>query len=172
MVGRSQLGDPQTRFGLGDETALAAAYAAHGSELYRFALRSLHDVGLAQDAVQETFLRAWRAAARFDPDLSSLRVWLFAIARNVVVDSIRRHGRGSWAIVPSDGTLIEAGMAPVEDETEQVMSTWLVEEAVNRLSQNHRHVIVETYLRGRSYDEVATECGCPWAHCAAEPSTR
>jgi RNA polymerase sigma-70 factor (ECF subfamily) len=72
--------------GLADEEELRAAYNAHGPELYRFALRSLGDDGAAQDAVQETFLRAWRSSSRFDPELASLRVWLFAIARNTVVD--------------------------------------------------------------------------------------
>ena len=73
-----------------------AAYTAHGGELYRFALRSLGDPGAAQDVVQETFLRAWRASRRFDPELASLRVWLFASARNVVVDHARRDGARPW----------------------------------------------------------------------------
>jgi RNA polymerase sigma-70 factor (ECF subfamily) len=66
-----------------------AVYRAHGSELYRFALRSLGDQGLAEEAVQETFLRAWQAANRFDERLGSLRTWLFAIVRNVVIDLSR-----------------------------------------------------------------------------------
>jgi len=49
-------------------------------------VRTLGDRGLAEDAVQETFLRASHAADRFDPALGSLRTWLFAIARNVVID--------------------------------------------------------------------------------------
>ena len=60
-----------------------AAYVAHGAELYRFALRGLGEPGAAQDAVQETFLRAWRARDRYDPMIAGLRVWLFGIARNV-----------------------------------------------------------------------------------------
>ncbi len=67
--------------GLKDEECVHAAYTAHGAELFRFALRGLGDVGAAQDVVQETFLRAWRAADRFDAGVASLRVWLFAIAR-------------------------------------------------------------------------------------------
>ncbi len=62
---------------LTEEEGVRAAYAAHGGELYRFALRTLGDAGLAQDAVQETFLRAWRARDRYDPAVSALRTWLF-----------------------------------------------------------------------------------------------
>src|SRR5213594_745398 len=68
------------------ETGVREAYAAHAGELYGFALRSLDDRGLAEEAVQDTFLRAWRAGDRFDPELGSLRTWLFAILRNVVID--------------------------------------------------------------------------------------
>ncbi len=68
------------------ETGVREAYTAHAGELYGFALRSLADRELAEEAVQDTFLRAWRAGDRFDPELGSLRTWLFAILRNVVID--------------------------------------------------------------------------------------
>ena len=64
------------------ERDVREAYAAHAGELYGFALRSLGDSGLAEEAVQETFVRAWRAGDRFDPQIGSLRTWLFAILRN------------------------------------------------------------------------------------------
>ena len=147
--------------GLGDEAAVRAAYAAHGAELYRFALRSLGDPGAAQDAVQETFLRAWRSADRYDPELASLRVWLFAIVRNVVVDLARRRAAASWARVPGTGDAVEQSLDPVPDDTDAVLDRWLVEEALQRLSPEHRYVIVETHLRGRPYDEVAAEAGVP-----------
>ncbi len=82
--------------GLRDEADVARAYAAHGAELYRFALRGLGDAAAAQDVVQETFLRAWRAADRYDPALASLRVWLFAIARNTLLDHVRAAGARPW----------------------------------------------------------------------------
>src|SRR3977135_149221 len=71
------------------ESGVRAAYAAHAGELYGFALRSLGDSGVAEEAVPETFLRAWRAGERFDPQIGSLRTWLFAIMRNVVIDLSR-----------------------------------------------------------------------------------
>ena len=61
------------RAALGSGADVRVAYAAHGAELYWFALRSLGDAGLAEEAVQDTFVRAWRAADRHDPRRGSLR---------------------------------------------------------------------------------------------------
>ncbi len=65
---------------------VAAAYDEHASAMLGFAVNALRDRTLAEDCVQETFLRAWRARARFEPRRGSLRTWLFAIERNVIVD--------------------------------------------------------------------------------------
>src|SRR6266702_3175045 len=88
-----------------DERGVREAYNAHSGELYGFAMRSLRDAGLAEEAVQETFLRAWRAGERFDPELGSLRTWLYAILRNVVIDLGRaRASRPSAAAeLPEQG---------------------------------------------------------------------
>jgi RNA polymerase sigma-70 factor (ECF subfamily) len=138
---------------LSDEREVREAYAAHSGELYGFAVRSLGDSGLAEEAVQETFLRAWRAGERFDPDLGSLRTWLFAILRNVVIDLGRaRSARPAIAT----GTP-EAGHEPLE----QILLSWQVEEALRRIGDQHRRVLLETYYRGRPYAEVAAELGVP-----------
>src|SRR3954453_21421763 len=90
----------ETRAALASDEGVRTVYAAHGPELYRFALRSLGDRGLAEEAVQETFVRAWQAAARFDDELGSLRTWLFAIVRNVVIDLAR--ARAVRPALPTD----------------------------------------------------------------------
>ncbi|CCH30910.1 hypothetical protein BN6_36150 [Saccharothrix espanaensis DSM 44229] len=138
---------------LGAEDGIRAAYAAHGPELYRFALRQLGDDGVAQEVVQEVFLRAWRSADRFDRELASLRVWLFAIARNVVVDHVRRSRRAP-SPRPAE-VVVDAGFA------DAALDRWLVEEALRRIGADHRVALVETYLRGRPYPEVAAELGVP-----------
>jgi RNA polymerase sigma-70 factor, ECF subfamily len=141
------------------ELDVRAAYAAHGPELYRFALRQLGDGGAAQDVVQEVFLRAWRAAASYDPQLASLRTWLFAIARNVVVDEARRFAVRPWQQNLTD----DAGLhAPaVEGLDERLVDAWVVEEALRRIGADHRTAIVQTHLRGRPHEEVAAELGIP-----------
>lgn len=144
---------------LSGERGLRAAYSAHAGELYRFALRGLGDPGLAQDAVQETFLRAWQSAGRYDPDLASLRVWLFAIARNVLVDLHRRRTKASFAVVTSQDGGVSDALPPVADGTDAVIDRAVVVAALDRLSADHRQVIVETYLRGRTYEELAANTG-------------
>ena len=139
-----------------------AAYAAHGAELYRFALRQLGDGGAAQDVVQEVFLRAWRAADGYDPRLASLRTWLFAIARHVVVDAVRRDAVRPWQRELTD----PAGDAGPADRTtpgvdDRLVDAWVVEEALRRIGVEHRTAIVQTHLRGRPHAEVADELGIP-----------
>ena len=60
--------------------------------------------------MQETFLRAWQSARHYDPRLASLRVWLFAIARNVVIDLHRRRSTASFAHVTADEAGVAAGL--------------------------------------------------------------
>lgn len=144
---------------LRDERSLRAAHRAHAGELYRFALRQLGDPGAAEDVVQETFLRAWRAAQSFDPRRGSLRVWLFAITRNLVVDHARR--RAVRPAVPVETEVLVALADTDRGFDDVTMTVWTVEEALRRLSDEHRGALQETYLRGRPYAEVACELGIP-----------
>src|SRR5262245_1207628 len=136
------------------ERDVREAYAAHAGELYGFATRSLGDTGLAEEAVQETFLRAWRAGKRFDPQIGSLRTWLFAILRNVVIDIGR--ARAARPKLVEDG-----GAEPTVEPIEETLLAWQVEEAMRRIGDQHRWILVETHYRGRPYAEVAAELGIP-----------
>jgi RNA polymerase sigma-70 factor, ECF subfamily len=118
--------------------------------------RALNDGGLAQEAVQETFLRAWRASDRYDPKRSSLRTWMFAIARNVTIDLARARS------ARPQGTGLEVGHThQAKDTIEESLRSWEMEEALRHLSPHHRHAIVQTYYRDRPCEEVAAEAGVP-----------
>ncbi len=138
---------------LSRERDVREAYAAHAGELYGFAVRSLRDAGLAEEAVQETFLRAWRAGERFDPELGSLRTWLFAILRNVVIDLSRARGARPG--------LAEGRAEPSVEPLEQALLAWQVEEAMRRIGEDHRRILLETHFKARPYAEVAAELGVP-----------
>jgi RNA polymerase sigma-70 factor (ECF subfamily) len=145
------------------EDALRAAYEAHGGELFRFARRSLGDAGLAEDAVQEAFVRAWRASATYDPAKASQRTWLFAILRNVVVDTVRaRRVRPQLAPRSADDVGPDDELAAGDDDAiDQMLTVWQVEAALAELADDHRTALVEVHWRGRPYADVADELGVP-----------
>lgn len=140
-----------------DDEALSAAYTEHAGGLYRLALESLRDGSLAEEVVQETFLKAWRAADRFDPKIASLPTWLFAIARNVIVDTIRARCSRPFSPVGVD----EQAAVEHDDSFDRVLEAWQVEEALRRLSDQHRVVLVETVIKDRPYAEVGRELAIP-----------
>ena len=137
-----------------DERGLTSAFRAHGGELYGYARRALGDQGLAEEAVQETFIRAWRARDRFDPALGAMRTWLFAIERRIVIDLAHKRAVRSTGELPHD--------LPTDgSELDDALRGWLVEEALRRLRPEHRTVVIEIYYRGRPSSEVARMLSIP-----------
>ena len=151
----------QVPAGLRDEDEVHAAYLLYGPQIYRFVLRGLDDAGAAQDVTQETFLKAWRRADLFDPTLSSLRSWLFGIARHAMIDHARAASVRPWQSRLVDPPTAQVAGETVPDPTERLVGAWVVEEALRRIAEHHRVAIVETHLRERPHDEVAAELGVP-----------
>lgn len=139
------------------------AYDTHGGELYRFARARLGDDASAQDAVQEVIVRAWKSGHRFDPARGSLRTWLFAIARNVVIDHLNARRWTAPLHDFEDDMITQHTGAAVADPANVVADGDAVVHALGLLSDDHRTAIVETYLRDRSYADVAAELGVPVA---------
>ncbi len=129
----------------------------HAAALWRFCLRLLgNDRGRAEDVVQETMLRAWRHRAILDNPSPAVRAWLFTVARNIVIDEWRsRRHRSELPVanVPEDGA--------ADDESDQLLLSWVVAEAVSRLSPDHRAVLMECYYKGRPVAEASRRLGVP-----------
>jgi RNA polymerase sigma-70 factor (ECF subfamily) len=150
--------DRQEAFGsLHSEQDMRLAYERHGSELLGFACNALADRQLAEDVVQETFVRAWRSAASFDHRRASLRTWLFAIARNVVHD-VRRNRATR---VPATGPLDADEPGDRDDPFDRLLERIELDEALRRLSAEHRRVVLDVYFLGRTCAELADELGIP-----------
>ncbi len=128
----------------------------HAAALWRFCRRLVpHDPGRAEDVVQETLLRAWRHRTILESPPPAVRAWLFKVARNIVIDqwrSPRSSSETSVADVPEDG---------VGDDTDQLLLSWVVAEALTLLSAEHRAVLLECYYRGRPVAEAAARLGIP-----------
>lgn len=148
--------DASDREAAGGAFDAARAFDAHGSALLGFAVNALRDRPLAEDCVQETFLRAWRSRDRFDRDRASERTWLFAIARNVIADALRTRSR--LPRIGSDDEL-ETRSAPIVDPLDRLQ----IVEGLSRLSDAHREVILAVHLQGRTYQELSDATGVPVA---------
>ncbi len=151
-AGQPASGAPRTA----DAAQLTDAFHCYSGDLHRVARRRLGDSALAEEAVQETFLRAWRAIHRFDPNIGSWRMWLFAICRNAIIDVARRRTRDTRTDHASgDAELVSDG------ELERVLARWETEEALQQMTASQRHAVTEVHLRGRPYADVAADLGVP-----------
>jgi RNA polymerase sigma-70 factor (ECF subfamily) len=129
----------------------------HAAELSAFCLRLTgFDRARAEDVVQETLLRAWVHAATLDGSHGSVRGWLCRVARNIVIDegrTARAKRELPYADVPEREQ--PGGRA------DELLMSWIVADALQRLSQDHQDVLRECYYRGASVADAARRLGIP-----------
>jgi RNA polymerase sigma-70 factor (ECF subfamily) len=136
-----------------DEDVVEAIYREHGAALRRFVLSASRDPQQAEDVVQETVLRVWQHA----PEITgSLRSYLYRTARNIMIDNYRRAQRRPESL--------ENGLTDPADALEKVdglLNRVLVEEALLRLSREHRDVLVALHYRRFTVNEAAVQLNIP-----------
>ena len=139
--------------GRGDgDAALHTLYERYVRRIYGLGLRLLGDAGLAEELVQETFLRLWRTASRFDPGRGSAQAFIYAIARRLAIDLWRR---------PSSRALLPEAEENVDPETtiDRVLLQLSVREALDSLSDAHREVLELSYRGDRTQAQIAGRLG-------------
>jgi RNA polymerase sigma-70 factor (ECF subfamily) len=138
--------------------ALIDAYVMHRADLLAFAGRRLGGDGMvAEEALQETFLRAWRSLDRFDSGTGTMRMWLFAICRNASADAAAVRDRHTRA-----DRLATDGSGIVDDSTlDRLTAHSSVREALRLLPAGQRDAIVAVHLQQRPYADVARDLGVP-----------
>lgn len=145
-----------TRVGAGDRHAFELLYRRYARPVFGLALRRLGDRGQAEDAVQDTFASVWRSARSYRPERGAGDRWLFAVARNAIVD--RRRVRREPPAEGPDEPSTEAG--PPE-RAELNWLAWRVHRAVSELPEHEQQVIELAYWRGLSQSEIAAALELP-----------
>ncbi|TDP94863.1 RNA polymerase sigma-70 factor (ECF subfamily) [Labedaea rhizosphaerae] len=136
------------------EEQLRALYQEHGRSLLAYAMRLTGDRAAAEDVVQETLLRAWKHRDELSSGKGSVRGWLLTVTRNIVTDRARARAARPAEVdqkidVPSTDL----------DPADKVADSITVLGALERLSPDHRAVLVELYYRGHSVAETAALLG-------------
>ncbi len=146
--------DPEVleRFRIGDEAAVKAVYDRYGGPVFALSMSILGDHGLAADATQQTFIKAWRAASTYDPE-RSFAPWVYAIARRTAIDIYRKHSRS----VSSD----DVDIAVFPPGLETAWEVFEVRSAVDRLPDQERQVVKLSHFDGLTHVEIAAQLDIP-----------
>ncbi|MGW7362836.1 sigma-70 family RNA polymerase sigma factor [Streptomyces sp. NPDC054841] len=133
----------------------------HHRPLFRYVLRrTFGDRALAEDITQEAFIRAWQHPEVLERDWETLLPWLIKVARNLCIDTLRRRStRPQEADLADTSSVIDK--ADNVDAIERLIEGQVVREALGRLPEKHRAVVVELYLADRSIAEVSEILGIP-----------
>jgi RNA polymerase sigma-70 factor (ECF subfamily) len=145
------------RVGEGDREAFELLYRRYVRPLFGLALRRLGDRGHAEDAVQDAFAAIWRSASTYRPERGAAGGWLYTVARNAIVDRLRRNGLSTDAELPE---LVSSEPGPPERAEDSYVSV-RVHRALEELQPREREVIELAYWSGMSQSEVADYLGLP-----------
>ena len=141
-----------------DDDALAELYDRYGRSAYALALRILRDPVLAQDAVQDAFLTAWRTAPSFDRARGAPATWLMTLVHRRAVDVVRREDRRRAS--PLEDAPVASGDAT--DEAVELRDERLrVRAALEVLTPAEREALELAYYGGLSQSEIAERLGVP-----------
>jgi RNA polymerase sigma factor (sigma-70 family) len=149
--------DLRARFRQGDPDAVREVYRSHGRLVYAVACRVLGDRGLAEEATQQTFVKAWRAAQNFD-ERRELGPWLATIARRVAIDLYRREAHRSADPIDS----VPAGdpaLVAAPQSAEAIYDVWEVRQAVAELPADEQEVVRLQHLDGFTHTQIADRLG-------------
>lgn len=150
--------DLAQRFAAQDEQALGAVFDEFAGPMMAVASRLLADRRLAEEAVQQAFVQAWRASGRYDP-ARPLGPWLYSIVRRTAIDAWRREKRHEVRTLDevAPGDLPSIAPPAIEDASD----AWDLRRALDRLPAAEREVVRLAHLEQLTHPEIAERMGVP-----------
>lgn len=149
--GESDLATLVGRVAAGDRSALARLYGLAGGKLLGAARRILKGAA-AEDAVQEAWIRIWRRAGDFDPEIASPIAWMTTIARHAAIDAARRGAERIAAASDEIDSLVDGPAAPAANPG---LETPRLRRCLEGLEPERRTMILLAYCYGWSREELA-----------------
>jgi RNA polymerase sigma-70 factor (ECF subfamily) len=149
--------------GPGVEAAISALYDRYGRTVFGVGLNMLGDRSLAEELVQEVFLKVWRSSGTLDPSRGSFSTWLYRVTRSVALDLYRKRAHRVRFVSDGDpyvGSARDQSAGPQQVADESWLS-WRVSRALEVLDAPHREVIELAYFSGLSQSEISERTGVP-----------
>lgn len=151
-----QLAAALARCAAGERAALKVIYDIEAARMVGVARRMLRRQDLAEEAVQDTFLRIWRAARSFDAQRGGPRTWIYAILRNCTLTILRDESRFT-----ADADKPEEAAPATESALAGLPETSALKRCLEALDAQRRTVVVLAYVHGLSHGELAGKLGVP-----------
>jgi RNA polymerase sigma factor (sigma-70 family) len=148
------------RFAAGDPDTIRVVYRRYGRLVYSVAYKVLGDAALAEDAMQQTFLQAWRAAESYDPT-RALGAWLASIARRAAIDAYRRDRRHRGVTPLDSANSSDPALVTTPPSVEQISDVWEVRQALDKLPDQDRELIRLQHYAELTHTEIADELAIP-----------
>jgi RNA polymerase sigma factor (sigma-70 family) len=140
-----------------DPAAVRTMYREYGRLVYAIAHRVLGRHDLAEDAVQQTFVNAWRAADRFDVERDPA-AWLATIAKRVAVDIYRSEARRP-ATALGDVALSDPAVVTLPPDVDKLDAVWHVRRAIDALEPDEATIVRLQHLDGLTHTEISDKLG-------------
>src|SRR5690242_18786160 len=144
----------------GDEAAFERLYEATRAKLFGVVLRILRRQDLAEEVIQEAYVRIWNGAAQFNPALSSPITWMVSVARNRAIDVVRKRSEASIEEEPSAMEVAADSRDPLarREMTEELKRLL---ECIGRLEPDRQKLILLAYYNGWSREQLAAKFETP-----------
>jgi RNA polymerase sigma-70 factor (ECF subfamily) len=145
------------------EVALSKLYDRYSRTVFGVGLKILGDRSMAEELVQEVFLKVWRSSGTFDPSRGSFSTWLYRVTRSAALDLYRKRARRVRPVPDGDPHLVSARdtSAGPEEIVDDSWLSWRVSRALEVLDAPHREVIDLAYFGGLSQREISQRTGVP-----------
>lgn len=144
----------------GEQKALSELYDRYSRPVYSTGMRLLGDASLAEELVQDVFLRVWRRAETFEPSRGGFSSWLYSISRNRAYDLHRQQSVRPASSGPD--ALEREPAAPTPDlDPQSRVDGWDLARSLALLPAQHRKILTMAYYEGLTQTEISSQIGLP-----------
>ena len=140
----------------GDKAAFEQLYDRYADALYGVVIRMIKDEDVAKDVIQESFIKIWKNASKYDPQKAKIFTWMYQVTRNTALDKLRQlKNRSQKEVHIKDSKVYNLGISGVNPETVDLP------EILNQIDEKYREVVGALFYGGMTQKEASDHLGLP-----------